>query len=83
MRQSLLALSVFAAASVMPASATESGADPVAAYRAVLQAQYAARQPSVPARPDEAQKIYDYYLQSLGQPGKSRSDTGNMTTQPH
>jgi hypothetical protein len=65
-----------------PALCAESGADPAAAYRAVLQAQYGARQPAPPARPEEAQKIYDAYLQSMGQPGKSHTGTTNASTHP-
>ncbi len=56
---------------------------PEAAYRAVLAAQYAARQPPSPARPEEAQRIYDIYLRSIGQPAKDRSiDTGSGAGTP-
>jgi hypothetical protein len=71
------------ASSAMPAWCLESSADPVAAYRAILQAQFAARQPAPTARPEEAQKIYDIYLQSIGQQSKSRADAGSNSTQPH
>jgi hypothetical protein len=46
------------------------------AHRAVLDAQYAARQQPLPARPEEAQRIYENYLRSIGRP------TRNLSTNP-
>lgn len=43
------------------------------AYRAVMDAQYAARQQPLPARPEEAQRIYENYLQSIGKPARDLS----------
>jgi hypothetical protein len=50
-----------------PAQADDQ-ARPASAYREVLDAQYAARQPPLAARPEEAQRIYDAYLQSIAKP---------------
>jgi len=44
-------------------------------YDTVMQAQYAARSAPVAQRPEEARRIYDAYLNSIGQKTKSKSDT--------
>lgn len=46
---------------------------PSISYRAVWDAQYAARAEPMPARPEEAQRIYENYLQSLGKPARKPS----------
>lgn len=68
--------------SCVPAMADEAAPAP-SAYRAVMGAQYAARQPPLPARPEEAQRIYENYLQSIGKPARDlSSDWGGNTTSP-
>jgi len=60
-----------------PAFAAENAPAEPSAYRRVMQAQYAAQSAPLPARPDEAQRIYDSYLRSIGQPAKNNSaDSG-------
>lgn len=52
-------------------------------YRQVMQAQYAAKTPPVPARPEEAKRIYDAYLRSIGQSAKDYSlESGNSADMP-
>ena len=70
---------------ILPARAQEAAAPEPQGYRAVMQAQYAARQRAVPMRPEEAQKIYDAYLQSIGRPIKDRPEETqeNMSTPSH
>ncbi|HVW74252.1 MAG TPA: hypothetical protein VHC39_11480 [Rhizomicrobium sp.] len=70
---------------VLPARAQEVATPEPQAYRAVMAAQYAARQQPIPARPEEAQKIYDDYLRSIGRPIKERPEEPqeNMTTPSH
>jgi hypothetical protein len=48
----------------------QQGAPQASAYRQVMQAQYAAEAASLPARPEEARRIYESYLRSLGQAAK-------------
>jgi hypothetical protein len=56
------------------ASATANEATPApSAYRAVMDAQYAARQQPLPARPEETQRIYENYLESIGKPARGPS----------
>ena len=65
-----------------PAQAADNGTPP-ASYRQVMQAQYAAKAAPVPARPEEAQRIYDAYLRSIGQPTKDSSlETGSNAGTP-
>lgn len=52
------------------------------AYEAAMQAQYAARAAPSPARPEEAQRIYDAYLRSIGQAAKAHSDDGVGAAMP-
>jgi hypothetical protein len=47
-----------------------------------MRAQLSARQPVTPARPEEAQKIYDTYLQSIGRPKVQPGQTTGDSTQP-
>jgi hypothetical protein len=64
------------AVAVVPACAfaqDSSAESPATAYRNVMAAQYAARQKPPPARPEEMQRVYDRYLQSIGQPIKDHS----------
>lgn len=70
---------------VLPARAQDAATPEPQGYRAVMQAQYAARQQPAPMRPEEAQKIYDAYLQSIGRPIKDRPEEtqDNMTTPSH
>lgn len=70
---------------ILPARAQEAAAPEPQGYRAVMQAQYAARQQPVPASPEEAQKIYDAYLKSIGRPIKDRPEEtqDNMTMPSH
>jgi hypothetical protein len=56
---------------------------PQPAYRAIMDAQYAARQRPLPARPEEAQRIYENYLRSIGKPARDlSSDLGSNITSP-
>ncbi len=68
-----------------PAHAQEPEKPAPQGYEAVMQAQYAARQPPAPMRPEEAQKIYDTYLQSIGRPLKEQAaeSQDNTTTPSH
>lgn len=50
------------AAAAAPATEPAQGA-----YRDVMNAQYAAHGPAIAQRPDEAKRIYDAYLNTLGQ----------------
>jgi hypothetical protein len=70
---------------ILPARAQETETSKPQGYRAVMQAQYDARQQPVPERAEEAQKIYDAYLQSIGRPIKDRSEDAqdSMTTPSH
>jgi hypothetical protein len=70
---------------ILPARAQEAEKFEPQGYRAIMQAQYAARGQPEPARPEEAQKIYDAYLQSIGRPIKERSEDAqdSMTTPSH
>jgi len=74
MLQWLRVFLVFLACLCAPAQADER-ARPASAYREVLDAQYAARQPPLAARPEEAQRIYDAYLQSIAKPRRDPSSS--------
>ena len=55
----------------------------LSAYQRVMQAQYSAKAAPLPARPEEAQRIYDNYLRSIGQPAKEQNmDTGGNAGVP-
>lgn len=56
-----------------PAARADGAMPSLSAYRAVLDAQYAARAEPMPARPEEAQRIYESYLQSIGKPARKPS----------
>lgn len=59
------------------------GSPPPLSYRQVMQAQYAAKASPVPARPEEARRIYDAYLRSIGQSAKDYSlESGNSADMP-
>jgi len=64
----------------------EENAPAPSAYQRVMQAQYAARTTPEPARPEEAQRIYDPYLKSIGQPARDNNsnstDAGGNTGVP-
>jgi hypothetical protein len=64
-RLTLCTILLFGAA---PAVQANDAVPSISAYRAILNAQYAARQEPMPARPEEAQRIYENYLQSMGKP---------------
>jgi hypothetical protein len=68
-----------------PARAADSEAPAPSTSQSVMQAQYAAREVPRPARPEEAQRIYDSYLRTIGQPTKDSSTDANDTnsTTPH
>lgn len=53
-------------------------------YAAMMATQYAAQAPVAAQRPEEAQRIYDAYLQSIGQKSRNSSDNsaGNVGAQP-
>jgi hypothetical protein len=52
----------------LAAAAAQTGATAKhSAYRDVMNIQYAARAPAVAQQPDEAKRIYEAYLNSLGQ----------------
>lgn len=56
---------------------------PSQAYQDVMRAQYAARQASPPISAEEAQRIYDAYLKTIGQPARQRpSGLGADATLP-
>lgn len=55
------------------ATAMADEAPRLSAYRTVMDAQYAARQEPKPARAEEAQRIYENYLKSIGKPARSPS----------
>jgi hypothetical protein len=75
-KQALCALLV--AATIGPAHAADDGQPQPSAYQRVMQAQYAAKAAPLPARPEEAQRIYDTYLRSIGQPAKDHdTDSGS------
>lgn len=57
---------------VLPAQAADQ-ASPGSATREVMKAQYAAQTKSSAMRPDEAQRIYENYLQSMGKPARDLS----------
>ena len=82
-RRLLLALLMMAAP---PAHAEQTA--PASAYRQVMQAQYAAQGGPLPMRPEEAQRIYESYLRSLGQsrersPDSSTDSGGNAGIPTH
>ena len=74
---------------VMSASLSARGAEREAAaptaYQDVMRAQYAARENPLPVRPEEAQRIYDSYLRSIGQPARDHATDagGNTGMTPH
>ena len=52
-------------------------------YRNVMQAQYSASAPSQTATPEEAKRIYDAYLKSIGHSTKESSPgAGNSAATP-
>jgi hypothetical protein len=53
----------------------EQAAPQPSAYQDVMRAQYAAQGAPLPMRPEEARRIYESYLQSLGQQTKDRPST--------
>ena len=61
----LLSCTLAAAFCIAPALADE-GRPPATAFAEVMQAQYAAKQAPLPANAEEAQRIYDAYLRSIG-----------------
>jgi hypothetical protein len=63
----LLSCVVAAAFLAAPAAAEEAQTSP-SAFAQVMRAQYAAKQAPLPANADEAQRIYDAYLRSIGKP---------------
>jgi hypothetical protein len=66
-----------------PVRAADNEAPAPSAYQSVMQAQYAARGVLRPARPEEAQRIYDSYLRTIGQPAKDNStDTRDTNSMP-
>jgi hypothetical protein len=52
-------------------------------YQEIMRAQFAAHEASPPATPEEAQKIYDAYLQSIGRLIKDQPADNGDTTNPH
>lgn len=50
------------------------------AYGAIMSAQYAARAEPVAQGPEEARRIYDAYLNSIGQKVRSESDNSSGNT---
>ena len=55
---------------------------PPSAYQAVMKAQLSARQPETAARPEEVQKIYDTYLESIGRSKTSAERSDDTSTLP-
>jgi hypothetical protein len=78
MFQRLNASLVFLVCLSLPVQADDR-ARPASAYREVMDAQYAARQPPLAARAEEAQRIYDAYLQSIGKPRRDPSTSSGAT----
>ena len=72
MRQRLLLPLVLLAAT--PAHGEQSAPPPASAYQEVMRAQYAAKGAALPAQPEEARRIYESYLRSLGQSGEQSRD---------
>jgi hypothetical protein len=67
------------------AQASDVGTHPSEVYRDTMKAQYEAHAPHSAQRPEEAQRIYDAYLKSIGQKTQNRTDNAVGTTddQPH
>lgn len=66
-----------------PAWATGNDTSALLAYQQLMQAQYAAKAPPLPARPDEAQRIYNAYLRTIGQSASGRNpDSGTTAGMP-
>ena len=71
-------------ASAAAAQGTDNPPQHESRYEAVIRAQYAAHTPAVPQRPEEAQRIYENYLKSIGRPtDKSANGADDNSTQPH
>jgi hypothetical protein len=59
------------------AAATQAGnaaAKPIGSYDAVMREQYAAHSAPTAQRADEAKRVYDAYLKSIGEKPRERSD---------
>jgi hypothetical protein len=70
-------------ARIATAHAADSDAPDTNRYASVIQTQYAAQTPPTKLRADEAQRIYDSYLKSIGQKSKDLSaDTAGSTDNP-
>jgi hypothetical protein len=72
MMRTFCALHVLASAA--SAQTGDAGVPPTGPCAAVMQAQYAAQGLPIAQRPEEAQKIYDAYLNSIGQKTKHQAD---------
>jgi hypothetical protein len=66
------------AAAVQAGDAASPSADP---YDAVMNAQYAAYSDPIPQRPEEAQRIYDAYLNAIGQKAKPKSENSSASAE--
>ena len=49
----------------------------IGSYGAVMQMQYTARSAPMPQRAEEAKRIYDAYLNSIGESTKNKSDNSS------
>jgi hypothetical protein len=80
MNRILFAVSLLA----VPGTAfAQDAASPRQAYQDVMQAQYAARQAPLAVSAEEAQRIYDAYLKSIGHPApKTANDAGGRAEIP-
>jgi len=61
-------------ASAVVLQAGDAGTHAVGTYEAVMKAQYAARAEPLPQPPEEARRIYDAYLNAIGQRATRRSN---------
>jgi hypothetical protein len=56
------------------AQAGDAGSKTIASYKAVMHEQYAAHSAPTTQRADEAKRVYDAYLKSIGEKPKDLSD---------
>ncbi|HTT96778.1 MAG TPA: hypothetical protein VMF58_01910 [Rhizomicrobium sp.] len=79
----LSALLVLACAAATPAG--NSAQPPAQSYRAVMRSQYAAQGAPIPQRAEEAKRVYDAYLSSIGEKtkGNSQDSTGSAGDTAH
>ena len=78
MRHTLLfALLLLPAAAVAQPAQQKPAPQPTSAYRAVMKAQYEAKEAPKPMRPEEAKRIYENYLRSVARSRSPAGETGS------